>query len=102
MNRLAPQVSKGKQLVSKFTDSRSQKKNARNYTPQKFVPTCHFCGKVGHIRPRCFKLHRQEKPLNQSSSNGSHENLAYQVKILTEQTMLLNKKFQQFSKQPHV
>ena len=23
---------------------------------QRFVPTCHHCGKVGHIRPNCFKL----------------------------------------------
>jgi hypothetical protein len=26
----------------------------------KFIPTCHNCGKVGHIRPNCFllKIHR--------------------------------------------
>ena len=24
-------------------------------------PTCHYCGKVGHIKPRCFKLLRDEK-----------------------------------------
>ena len=23
---------------------------------QRFVPTCHFCGVIGHIRPRCRKL----------------------------------------------
>ena len=22
----------------------------------KFIPTCHYCGIVGHIRPHCFKL----------------------------------------------
>lgn len=22
----------------------------------KFIPICHFCGRKGHIRPRCFKL----------------------------------------------
>ena len=21
-----------------------------------FIPTCHFCGRKGHIRPRCFTL----------------------------------------------
>ena len=24
----------------------------------KFIPTCHHCGRVGHIRPNCFKLNR--------------------------------------------
>jgi len=24
----------------------------------KFVPTCHHCGVVGHIRPHCYKLNR--------------------------------------------
>jgi hypothetical protein len=22
----------------------------------KFVPTCHICGKIGHIRPNCYLL----------------------------------------------
>jgi hypothetical protein len=28
----------------------------RNLPPKRFIPTCHHCGKVGHIRPNCFKL----------------------------------------------
>ena len=24
----------------------------------KFIPTCHHCGRIGHIRPTCFKLNR--------------------------------------------
>jgi hypothetical protein len=29
-------------------------------TQGKFVPTCHNCGKIGHIRPNCYllKFHR--------------------------------------------
>ncbi|XP_012829094.1 PREDICTED: uncharacterized protein LOC105950287 [Erythranthe guttata] len=27
---------------------------SQSYT-KKFVPTCHFCHKVGHVRPKCFK-----------------------------------------------
>jgi len=25
-------------------------------TNGKFVPICHHCGKVGHIRPKCYLL----------------------------------------------
>jgi hypothetical protein len=25
-------------------------------TQGKFVPICHHCGKVGHIRPKCYLL----------------------------------------------
>jgi hypothetical protein len=28
----------------------------RKLPSQRFVPTCHHCGKVGHIRPHCFNL----------------------------------------------
>ena len=26
----------------------------------KFVPTCHNCGVIGHIRPKCHKLKREQ------------------------------------------
>ena len=26
----------------------------------KFVPTCHHCGVIGHIRPQCPKLKREQ------------------------------------------
>jgi hypothetical protein len=28
---------------------------------EKFVPTCHNCGKIGHIRPNCYLL-KSHKP----------------------------------------
>jgi hypothetical protein len=28
----------------------------RKLPSQRFVPTCHYCGKVSHIRPHCFNL----------------------------------------------
>ena len=28
----------------------------RKLSSKRFVPTCHHCGKVGHIRPKCFDL----------------------------------------------
>ena len=27
----------------------------------KFVSTCHYCGVIGHIRPQCHKLKREQK-----------------------------------------
>jgi hypothetical protein len=35
-------------------------KSKESGTQGKFVPTCHNCGKIGHIRPNCylFKSHR--------------------------------------------
>jgi regulator of replication initiation timing len=37
----------------------------RKLHSQRFVPTCHHCGKVGHIRPHCFNL----KPHMQKNKN---------------------------------
>jgi hypothetical protein len=37
----------------------------RKQSSQRFVPTCHHCKKVGHIRPNCFKL----KPYEHMSEN---------------------------------
>jgi hypothetical protein len=37
----------------------------RKLPSQRFVPTCHHCGKVGHIRPHCFNL----KPHMQKNKN---------------------------------
>ena len=32
----------------------------------KFVPTCHHCGVIGHIRPRCYKLKREQNHVARS------------------------------------
>ena len=32
----------------------------------KFVPTCHHCGMVGHIRPQCPKLKREQNHVAKS------------------------------------
>ncbi|KAI5321884.1 hypothetical protein L3X38_030956 [Prunus dulcis] len=29
--------------------------------PKRFIPTCHHCGTLGHIRPKCFELRNFEK-----------------------------------------
>ena len=32
----------------------------------KFVPTCHHCGVIGHIRPQCHKLKREQNHVARS------------------------------------
>ena len=32
----------------------------------KFVPTCHYCGVIGHIRPQCSKLKREQNNVARS------------------------------------
>ena len=32
----------------------------------KFVPTCHYCGVIGHIRPQCYKLKREQNHVARS------------------------------------
>ena len=32
----------------------------------KFVPTCHHCGMIGHIRPQCYKLKREQNHVARS------------------------------------
>jgi hypothetical protein len=31
-------------------------KSKESGTQGKFVPICHYCGKIGHIRPNCYLL----------------------------------------------
>jgi hypothetical protein len=41
---------------------------------QRFVPTCHHCGKVDHIQPKCFDLkshkHKSENSYSRKESKG--------------------------------
>ena len=34
----------------------------------KFVPTCHHCGVIGHIRPQCRKLKKEQNHVARSLS----------------------------------
>jgi hypothetical protein len=46
----------------------------RKLPSKRFVPTCHHCGKVGHIRPKCFDLksheHKSENSYSRKESKG--------------------------------
>ena len=37
------------------------KPTIREHNKSVFVPTCHFCGVVGHIRPNCFLFRQKPK-----------------------------------------
>jgi hypothetical protein len=51
-------------------------------TQCKFVPTCHNCGKVGHIRPNCY-LMKSHKPWNKqvAPKKGKIENLFFLINM---------------------
>ena len=51
-----------KALTSKFL-FRSQPKVLNG---SKFVPTCHHCGVIGHIRPQCHKLKKEQNQVGRS------------------------------------
>jgi hypothetical protein len=46
-------------------------KSMESGTLGKFVPTCHNCGKIGHIRPNCYLLNKQVAPKNGKIENPS-------------------------------
>ena len=39
------------------------KPTVRKHNKSVFVPTCHLCGVVGHIRPNCSLLRQEPKPV---------------------------------------
>ena len=39
------------------------KPTVREHNKSIFVPTCHLCGVVGHIRPNCSLLRQEPKPV---------------------------------------
>jgi hypothetical protein len=54
----------------------------------KFVPTCHNCGKVGHIRPNCFLLKTHRSWIKQDAlrkckvKNLPHPNMSLHIRDL--------------------
>ena len=44
----------------------SFRSHPRNLSESKFVPTCHHCGVIGHIRPQCSMLKREQNQVTRS------------------------------------
>jgi hypothetical protein len=58
-------------------------KSKESGTQGKFVPTCHNCGNVGHIRPNCYLL-KSHRPWNKqvASKKGKNENTSFDKYVL--------------------
>ena len=68
----------------------------------RFVPVCHHCGKAGHIRPKCFMLHKQKRRPKSVSHRFDSSNLMSQVSALTKQAQFLSEKLALLSGNSHV
>jgi len=53
VSNMKPRPLRGKLQMSNISHTHL----ASSHSYDKHVPTCHFCGVKGHIRPNCFKLH---------------------------------------------
>ena len=47
------------------------KPTIREYNKSVFVPICHLCGVVGHIRPNCSFLRQEPKPVTENSTRNT-------------------------------
>jgi len=57
----------------------------RRQPSQRYVPTCHHCGKIGHNQSSCFKLKSHEHKHDSSYSRKSYEGLFNMIKnVLTK------------------
>ncbi|KAG9450369.1 hypothetical protein H6P81_010334 [Aristolochia fimbriata] len=51
---------------------------------RRFIPTCHFCGVYGHIRPYCYKLQRvRRRNENLKGVKSSAQNLVWMKKDIS-------------------
>ena len=58
----------------------------------KFIPICHHCNMVGHIRPRCFEYIRKckfDNAFHDMSLNGPRQSSMYEFR--TRPRMILEK-----------
>ena len=57
-------LDKGKSSdVDAYISKPKSKPTVREYNKSIFVPTCHLCGVVGHIRLNCFLFRQEPKPV---------------------------------------
>jgi hypothetical protein len=54
-------------LENSYLNNHVMPKSKESGTHVKFVPTCHNCGKIGHIRPNCYLLKSHRSWIKQDS-----------------------------------
>ena len=72
-----PQHKRNQKVERKATKSKPLfRSQPKALDESKFVPTCHHCGVIGHIRPQCHKLKREQnhvaRSLPKKSSRPKH------------------------------
>ena len=62
-----PPHKRNREVERKATKSKSPfRSQPKVLDGSKFVPTCHHCGVIGHIRPQCHKLKRERNHVTRS------------------------------------
>jgi hypothetical protein len=91
---MLPSVSRGKKGKGILIDSYVSRANMpKNQPTQRFIPTCHHCGKIGHIRPNCFQLNNHESKRDYLRSRNSHDELFNMMKDVITQLNDLAKSY---------
>ncbi|KAG6687380.1 hypothetical protein I3842_11G068300 [Carya illinoinensis] len=62
-----------------------------------FVPTCHFCGIIGHTRKNCFRLRKEKEKGNINKFSSNDTNLEIKVDKLSNQINTLGNKLSELS-----
>jgi hypothetical protein len=98
-------VSKGKGILIDSYASRSTPRRAhmpRNQPSQRFIPTFHHCGKIGHICSKCFQLNNHESKRDYFRSRDSHDELSNMLRSVITQLDDLDKSCTSISKMKKV
>jgi len=75
-------------MSTHYTSSRNRGKRYKS------IPTCHYCGIIGHTHPNCFQL-RSQKPWDKKHAPRDNEpSIRNQVNNLCDQVKLISKKLE--------
>ncbi|XP_059428598.1 uncharacterized protein LOC132162380 [Corylus avellana] len=64
----------------------------KKVSESKFIPTCHYCGIIGHTRPNCFQLRVTYPWSTQNAPRKDEPGIGKQLLVLTAQVKLISEK----------